>query len=155
MKCDGFAFLHVLWLWCESCGMNLKQLSKRYNSLVKARNSQVSWTISSTLSSVCATRFVAWTHGVTVKTSLILSIDLNLLNLHFWVLYGGCLVCKDLWALWCRLASIVAILSKQGCMCWTVQICMFWILAVDIKGFFLCTGFIYELEKCEIGEIGN
>jgi len=72
-----------------------------------------------------------------LNTSLILSIDLNLLNLHFWLLYGGCLVCKDLWALWCRLASVVAILSKQGCMCWTVQICMFWILAVDIKVFFL------------------
>jgi len=27
---------------------------------------------------------------------------------------------------------------------------MFWILAVDIKVFFLCTGFIYELEKLEM-----
>lgn len=32
---------------------------------------------------------------------------------------------------------VVAILSKQGCKCRTVQICMFWILAVDIKSLFL------------------
>lgn len=52
---------------------------------------------------------------LTVKNSLILSIDH--LHLGSSSSYGGCLVCKDLWALWCRLASIVAILSKQGCMC--------------------------------------
>lgn len=124
--------LTLVWvLW--SSGMNLKRSRLRqmwnFTSVLNFFDNIIiclCWT---------APRFVARTHDVTVKNNLILSMD----HLHLGSRrsYGGCLVFKDLWALWCRLASIVAILSKQGCTCWTVQICMFWILAVDIKRFFL------------------
>lgn len=91
MKYDGFAFLHVLWL---RCSLSLViQWNEFETTEWKVQQSQLRqmWKFTSVLNisdnivtCLCwtASRFVAWTHYVTVKTSLIPSID----RLHFWVL---------------------------------------------------------------------